>query len=137
MMTELGVTIEELTVAEEEMRVQNDALGAAGETLEAERRRYQDLFEFAPDPYLVTDLSGVVLEANQAAFVLLGLGPRSLIGKPLIVYVAPEDRHGFHTALTAAKRTSGKGDAAPEVQERELTLHPRKRRAVSVGPVPC
>lgn len=130
MMTEIGVTIEELTVAEEEMRVQNDALGAAGRSLEAERRRYQDLFEFAPDPYLVTDLSGVVLEANQAAFALLGLGPRSLIGKSLIIYVAPEDRLAFHASLTHARRMGGKGEAAPE--EQELTLHPRKRPAVNV-----
>ncbi len=131
MMTELGVTLEELTVAEEEMRVQNDALGEAGKSLEAERQRYRDLFEFAPDPYLLTDLSGVVLEANQAAFVLLGLGPRSLIGKPLVIYVAPEDRLAFHTALSAAKK-AGTGKEAAERQEQELTLHPRKRRAVNV-----
>ena len=66
MMTELGITIEELTVAEEEMRVQNDALAAGAASLEAERRRYQDLFEFAPDPYLVTDLSGVVLGSEPS-----------------------------------------------------------------------
>ncbi len=131
MMTELSVTIEELTVAEEEMRVQNDALSAAGMSLEAERQRYRDLFEFAPDPYLVTDLSGVVQEANRAAHALLGLGPRSLVGKPLLVHVAPEDRLAFHTGLTQARRTGGSG-AVPEVQEQDLTLHPRKLPPVNV-----
>ena len=132
MMTELGVTIEELMVAEEEMRVQNDALGAAGQSLEAERQRYRDLFEFAPDPYLVTDLSGVVLEANQAAFALLGLGPRSLVSKPLVVFVAPEDRLAFHTGLTEAKQASSRSGPASEAQEHDLKLQPRKRPAVSV-----
>ncbi len=130
MMTELGVTIEELTVAEEEMHVQNDALDATRASLEAERQRYRDLFEFAPDPYLVTDLSGVVQEANVAAYSLLGLGPRSLVGKPFVLYVAPEDRLAFHTGLTQVRRTSGKGEIVSE--EHELALHPRKRPPVSV-----
>src|SRR5258708_4870572 len=45
---ELGTTIEELHVAAEE-------LGLAGEAIADERRRYQELFEFAPDAYAATD----------------------------------------------------------------------------------
>lgn len=47
------ITLEELSVAEEELRQQN-------EELEAERQRYKDLFEFAPDSYLVTDINGTI-----------------------------------------------------------------------------
>jgi len=35
--------------------------------LEHERERYRDLFELAPDPYIVTDRRGVIREANRAA----------------------------------------------------------------------
>ena len=38
---------------------------AVGET-RVQQLRYQDLFEFAPDGYLVTDLHGIILEANHA-----------------------------------------------------------------------
>jgi len=38
--------------------------------VEAERQRYQDLFEFAPDGYLVTDAQGMI-QANRAAAKLL------------------------------------------------------------------
>jgi PAS domain-containing protein len=44
--------------------------------------RYRELFEFAPDPYLVTDLAGVVLQANQAATVLFNRPREFLVGTP-------------------------------------------------------
>src|SRR5215210_4571311 len=43
---ELHVAFEELRVAEEELRQQNEELVTTREAVEAERRRYQDLFEF-------------------------------------------------------------------------------------------
>lgn len=53
-----------------EVREQNESLLLAQETLEAERQRYRDLFEWAPDGYLVTDANGVIREANEAALAL-------------------------------------------------------------------
>ena len=41
--------VEELGVAEEELRQQNEELLAASGALEAERQRYHELFNFAPD----------------------------------------------------------------------------------------
>ncbi|RPI51622.1 MAG: PAS domain S-box protein, partial [Chloroflexi bacterium] len=65
------------------------------EELRAERRRYLDLFEFAPDGYLVTDLQGFVLEANRAAGLLLGAEERILVNKPLLLFVAAPDQENF------------------------------------------
>ena len=47
------------------------------------RLRYQELFDFAPDAQVVTDLRGIVLEANYAAAALFGHSKAFLIGKPL------------------------------------------------------
>ncbi len=67
----LQTAMEELSAAEEELREQNQALIEARAVIEKERRRYQDLFELAPDPYLVTDTHGVIQEGNRAAGLLL------------------------------------------------------------------
>ena len=61
---DLAAMLQELRVAEEELRAQNEALLAAQTTLELERRRYADLFEAGPDAFLVTDLNGKILEAS-------------------------------------------------------------------------
>jgi PAS domain S-box-containing protein len=97
---ELHVALDELQTAEEELRRQNQALEVARDAAEAERRRYQDLFDSAPDAYLVTDLEGVVREANRAAARLFGTPERFLAGKPLVLLVAPDDRRAFHAELT-------------------------------------
>src|SRR5512140_2217887 len=84
---ELSATLEELHVASEELSRQNSELATAQLAAQAERQRYQDLFDFAPDGYLVTDTNGVIREANKAAAELLHVTQERLVGKPLAVYV--------------------------------------------------
>src|SRR5215813_12324963 len=83
--SELQTSLEELRVAEEELRQQNDELIISQQTVELERQRYRDLFEFAPDGYLVTDTAGMIQEANRAAGTLLGVLQQALVGKPLVI----------------------------------------------------
>jgi PAS domain-containing protein len=52
---ELNVSLEELSSAEEELIEQSRILHDANQALEAERQRYQELFDFAPHGYLVTN----------------------------------------------------------------------------------
>ncbi|HLF26699.1 MAG TPA: PAS domain S-box protein [Anaerolineae bacterium] len=96
---ELSTALEELQVAEEELLQQNDELQTARHLAEAEQQRYRDLFEFAPDGYLVTDLNGVIREANSAAGQLFSIAPQLLIGKPLIVFTHASDHSAFRAQL--------------------------------------
>lgn len=73
---ELGIVSEELEVAVEELQQQNAALANARQVIETERQRYQELFQFAPNGYLVTDESGTIQEANHAAAKLLNVSQR-------------------------------------------------------------
>src|SRR5690242_4736481 len=57
---ELQIMMEELKVAEATLREQNSQLANVAQHLDIERKRYEDLFEFAPDGYLVTDAKGVI-----------------------------------------------------------------------------
>ena len=112
------MTVEEMRVAEEELRQQNDELEESRQTIEAERQRYQDLFDFAPDGYLVTDLAGVIREANRAAGELLGVSARYLTGKPLASYVAMDDRAAFRGGLTRLLRVGRREDWIVRMQPR-------------------
>jgi PAS domain S-box-containing protein len=96
---ELRIALEELHVAEEELRQQNADLVAAQHLIDSERQRYQALFQFAPDGYLVTDIYSMVQEANQAAAILLNTTHDAIIGKPLVVFVLEEDRKAFRSML--------------------------------------
>ncbi len=114
----LQAAVEELLVAKEELRAQNEELMATRLEVEAERQRYHDLFEFAPDAYLVTDVRGVVQEANRAAAAMLNTRRNGLVGKPLVLFVAPEERPTFHARLERA----GRGEPSDRW---EMGLQPR------------
>jgi len=69
--------------------------------LETERQRYLELFNFAPDGYLVTDVDGVIQEANLAAGMLLGVAVEHLTGRLLESFVHEPERQAFRAQLTA------------------------------------
>jgi two-component system, NarL family, invasion response regulator UvrY len=96
---DLHTALEELHVAEEEQYQQNEALVAARLSAEVERQRYQELFDFAPDGYLVTDSNGIIQEANRAAAALLGVPQPQLLDKALTDFIAEEERPTFSAFL--------------------------------------
>lgn len=96
---ELRLALEELRVAEEEVRCQNEELFATQQTLADERQRYQELFDFAPDGYVITDLHATIREANCAVAKLLNIEQRHLYGKPLSSFIAENHLRTFRTLL--------------------------------------
>lgn len=89
---ELTTILAALAADHEELRQQNELLIETNNALAAQRQRYQELFEFAPDAYLVTDALGVIQEANRAAARILNVSQQLLVGKPLVVFVQKERR---------------------------------------------
>lgn len=116
---ELGVVSEELQVAVEELQQQNQQLAGVQATLEIERQRYQELFEFAPDGYILTDAAGTIQEANCAAADLLKVSQRFLVGKPLVLFVDENERQNFHSQLAYLQQEN-------QVQELTVSLTPRR-----------
>jgi len=96
---ELQAAIEEFQVMQEELRAQNEELFQTQAAVENERKRYQDLFEFAPDGDLVTDIHGNIFEANQAAVKQLNTPLAALVGKPITDFVHPQDKMSFCAEL--------------------------------------
>jgi PAS domain S-box-containing protein len=86
-------------LAAEELYQQNEELLQTRNLLEAERLHYYELFELAPDGYLVTDLEGMILEANLAAAKLLNAAKHDLVGKSMLNFIRIEEREGFRGEL--------------------------------------
>jgi PAS domain-containing protein len=63
----------------------------------------------------VTDLHGVIQEANKAASLLFKVPQPFLIGKSVISFVVEEQRHSFRTLLNQLS-------AIERVQEWEILL---------------
>jgi PAS domain S-box-containing protein len=92
---ELLTTIEELRLTEEELRLRSEALTNSRNALVEERIKYRELFDFAPEAYLTTDLYGTIHDANVAAGRLLGAEPKSLVGKALHSFFEESARKEF------------------------------------------
>jgi PAS domain S-box-containing protein len=118
-LAELGTTLEELRVTEEQLR----AGEAFVSTVQSDRERYRALFDEAPIAYLVTDRDGLVRQANPRASALLGVDRHWLLGKPLASFLLLEDRKAFRQRLLRARIPAGNWD---------LRLQPRMGAPVRV-----
>jgi two-component system CheB/CheR fusion protein len=92
---ERNETIQELHLHQEELSAQNEALREAQALTEQSRSRFSDLYDYAPVGYFTIDHAGKIIEANLTACDLLGQERIFCIGKPLNVFIYPEDRDAF------------------------------------------
>jgi two-component system cell cycle sensor histidine kinase/response regulator CckA len=99
----LRSALQEVETIEEELRRQNEDLVTAREALEIERHRYRDLFERAPDGFLITDRLGVIQESNRAASELLATSSRGLAGKPFPVFCEISQRSEVRSRLSGLR----------------------------------
>jgi PAS domain S-box-containing protein len=97
--TSLRSSLDQIQTAQLELHRQNQELVTAQHSLESERQRYHELFNLAPDPYLVTDMEGTILEANNPAADLLQIPQELLVNQPLSVFVREEERESFRAQL--------------------------------------
>ena len=118
-LSELSLFLEELHIVTEELQQQNEELMDTRLALEWERQRYQDLFQLAPDGYLVTDPQGTIQEANYAIATQLDVGCDDLVGQPIIVFVSSTDRSAFYSQLKLIVQTK-------KVKDWKINLQPRR-----------
>jgi len=102
----LQLVYEEMQTNLEAARVVEEGLFQEVQRITASRQHYYELFDSAPIPYLLTNASGVILEANRAIAQLLNVSPRYLVGKPLAVFIAPDARPAFRTRLNQLFRAN-------------------------------
>jgi PAS domain S-box-containing protein len=106
----------EVSVYQEELLVQNEALTQAQAALEETRDRFIELYDFAPTGYLTLDEQGVIVQCNLTAAALLGKAKPALEGFPLLGFIARADRPRYAEFLRGCRASSG-----PDI-EAELTM---------------
>jgi PAS domain S-box-containing protein len=123
---QIGQFVKRKEAEEEELRlakqltVVHTQLDETMESVEQERRRYQDLFEQAPDGYVVTDLKGRILEANNAALQLFGCEEGDCVGKALRDFVVQDLKNAFTAGFTSLPELNS-------IHEWELKIRPTDR----------
>jgi PAS domain S-box-containing protein len=100
LLDEQKLLLSQKTAREDQLHARVDQLEQALEGSVEQMARYRELFEFAPDPYFITDVAGAILEANRAAVSQLGLSPELLHNKPLPFFVVPEHRVALYQRLS-------------------------------------
>jgi PAS domain S-box-containing protein len=130
---ELLADLEELSMAEGELRAQYEALLDAHGNLERERERYYTLFHSAPDPFLVTDQRGTIEEANSAAGELLGVPSALLPKKSLLAYLDAEARREFEHRVDGLTESGRANKWALAVGARDGRIVPMEATASRFG----
>jgi hypothetical protein len=119
-LADLEVAHEELRVAEEEVRVQQEQIEQLLSRYEAERRWRSHLAGLLPVALCTTDGAGALVDANAALATHVQESTQRLRGKPLSLYLDPQDTPAFRSAV----RVLASGTAS----EQRLRVRVRGRR---------
>ncbi|RCJ40215.1 transcriptional regulator [Nostoc minutum NIES-26] len=119
---EIQSNLRNLHLAVDELYQQNEQLIETQNVLTVEREHYRDLFESAPDGYLITNAKGIVLQANIVASKLLNLSKPFMVGKAFINFIPLEERHHFRSFLNRLSESD---------KDRELVIRLLQRHGES------
>jgi PAS domain S-box-containing protein len=128
---DLRESLEELRAAADALREQQRQLIDAQSELQDERQNYRELFDLAPDAYIVTDERGVIWQANGAATKLLQLSGELLAGSGLVRFMASERRAEFQKVLRRAVAEGSIDTLDLDLELRPGELTPVEARVVA------
>ena len=116
--------IHDLQVHQIELEMQNRELREAQLSLEESRRRYADLYDFAPVVYLTLDRDGRIQSANLTAAALFRAERGALIGRSLTSLVAIESQSALrgHLEQCFAEQTQVVSELTFSVSGREMIV---------------
>ena len=107
--------IHDLRVHQIELEIQNEELRESHLKLEDSRRKYFDLYNFAPDGYFTLDKHGIILEVNLSGASLLGVDRQYLYQSAFIRYIVPKYRNQFHQYLLMVEK-NGNNKQSTEIK---------------------
>ncbi len=93
---DLETLVHELSVQQVELELQNASLRNAQQELEAERRKYFELYDLAPVGYIALDLDNYIREINNTGALMLGGHKSDLLGARFTGFVDPDSQDAFY-----------------------------------------
>lgn len=100
--------VHELQTYQIELEIQNEDLRQTQIELEQSRRRYTDLYDFAPVGYLTIDENGLILEMNLTAADMFAGDRNRLLKRAFSTNIIPDDQHIFYHFRKALLKTRAK-----------------------------
>jgi len=125
--------IHDLDVHRTELQMQNEELRRARSELEESREKYIDLYDFAPVGYLTFSDRGLVTDLNYTAARLLGIEKRSIINKPLSVFVQRESQDLFRLHLSRTLKGSSREVCELVLKRKDGTTFDARLESVVMG----
>ncbi len=119
---DISLLIEEISISQIELELQNDQLQATQQLMELEKIRFTDLFINAPIGYLKLDESGIILDFNAEALRIFGLSPILLKNKSFISFIDQK----FEDDYIQHQQTVFKSQQLQQDQELELVAYDSK-----------
>lgn len=92
---EVDLIIHDLEVHKIELEMQNEELKKSQTELEVAKERYFELYELAPEGYLVISEKGLILESNLTAANMLGHARTNLLKQRLSQYIDKDDYSSY------------------------------------------
>ena len=114
-----------MSTREIELELQNRELLRIQRQLALSRRRYADLFDFAPIGYITLDAACNIAEMNLAGARLLGGTPNQFMGRPFDQFVLGADQQRFRDHIERCRKSAQRVHT-------ELRLVPRSGERVVV-----
>ena len=94
---EINTIVHELKVYQIELEMQNDELRRTQLELEHIKARYFDIYDLAPEGYLIISEKGFIIESNLTAAVMFGESRHSLVKKRVSEYIFKEDQDIYYS----------------------------------------
>jgi PAS domain S-box-containing protein len=121
---ELETALEEVRVAQEQIVDSRQRMEQLQLELTKQYKKYRELFDAMPQPYVVTRPDSTITEVNRAAAELFNVSQRFLVGKTLSIFVCENRSRFLDESLRVAR------EARP--QEVAFKLRPRERAPLDV-----
>jgi len=114
--------IHELYTYQIELELQNEDLRNTQQELEQSRRRYADLYDFAPVAYFTISDKGLIVEANLTAGTMLGVARGHLLSQRFSNFIVTEDQDVFYLHRKKLLETGQEQSFELRLQKREGSL---------------
>ena len=105
---EASELIEELSIHQEELKIQNEELMRVQIELEMSRAKYFQLYDLAPVGYITMNMDLIIKEANLAASMLLETNRNNMINRGISSFISDRCQETLYLHFLRVAKGEGK-----------------------------